>query len=320
MRHHRVIIIGGGPAGAACAWKLVEAGVDCLVIDKQDFPRSKICAGWITPQVLQDLHINPPDYPHSLTSFPSLIIYINGIPIIRPGRQYAIRRREWDDWLLKRSGVRIIKHEVKEIVKVEKGWRIDDQFSADILVGAGGTHCPVYRSLYKQSHPRTGEQIVALEEEFPIEWRDNKCRLWFFDHGLPGYAWYVPKAGGYLNIGVGGNASVLKKRGSSIQEHWGYLVEKLRDKGLVPDREFHPEGYVYYLRGTQDLVQDGNVFLIGDAFGLATLDMGEGIGPAVQSGLLAAEAILCEKEYSPAGIQRFSLLPKFLQWAVPQKT
>ena len=320
MTHYRVIIIGGGPAGAACAWKLIEAGVDCVVLDKQVFPRPKTCAGWITPQVLQDLHINPPDYPHNLTSFPSLIIYIKGIPIIRPGRQYAIRRTEWDDWLLKRSGVRIIKHEVKEIVKVEKGWRIDDQFSADILVGAGGTHCPVFRSLYKHNHPRTGEQIVALEEEFPIDWRDNKCRLWFFDHGLPGYAWYVPKVGGYLNIGVGGNASVLKKRGSSIQEHWGYLVEKLQDKGLVPDRDFQPEGYVYYLRGSQDLVQRGNVFLIGDAFGLATLDMGEGIGPAVQSGLLAAEAILGEKEFSPAGIQRFSLLPKILQWAVPQKT
>jgi len=97
-------------------------------------------------------------------------------------------------------------------------------------------------------------------------------------------------------------------------------VEKLQDKGLVPDRDFQPEGYVYYLRGSQDLVQRGNVFLIGDAFGLATLDMGEGIGPAVQSGLLAAEAILGEKEFSPAGIQRFSLLPKILQWAVPQKT
>ncbi len=319
MTHHRVIIIGGGPAGAACAWKLVEAGVDCVVLDKQVFPRHKTCAGWITPQVLQDLHINPPDYPHNLTSFPSLIIYINGIPIIRPGRQYAIRRREWDDWLLKRSGVLIKNHEVKEIVKKKNGWAIDNQFSADILVGAGGTHCPVYRSLYKHSHPRTGEQIVALEEEFPIDWRDNKCRLWFFDNGLPGYAWYVPKAGGYLNIGVGGNASVLKKRGSSIQEHWRYLVEKLQDKGLVPDRDFQPEGYVYYLRGSQDLVQRGNVFLIGDAFGLATLDMGEGIGPAVKSGLLAAEAILGEKEYSPAGIQRFSLLPNFLQWAVPQK-
>jgi len=294
MTHHRVIIVGGGPAGAACAWMLVEAGVDCVLLDKQGFPRSKVCAGWITPQVLQDLQINPADYPHSLTLFPSLIIYFKGIPVIRPGRQYAIRRIEWDDWLLKRSGVQIIKHEVKDIEQVEKGWRIDEQYSADILVGAGGTHCPVYRSLYKQNHPRTGEQIVALEED-------------------------VPKAGGYLNIGVGGNASVLKKRGSSIQEHWGYLVEKLRDKGLVPNRDFQPEGYVYYLRGTQDLVQDGNVFLIGDAFGLATLDMGEGIGPAVQSGLLAAAAILGEKEYSPAGIQRFSLLPNILQWAVPQK-
>ncbi|MCJ7716975.1 MAG: hypothetical protein MUO54_10720, partial [Anaerolineales bacterium] len=187
-----------------------------------------------------------------------------------------------------------------------------------ILVGAGGTHCPVYRSLYKNSHPRTGSQIVALEEEFSFDWQDGNCRLWFFDNGLPGYAWYVPKMGGYLNIGVGGNSAVLKERGSSIQGHWEKLVEKLQEKRLVPARNFHPEGYVYYLRGTQDLVQSGNVFLVGDSLGLATLDMGEGIGPAIKSGLLAAEAILGEKDYAPADIDRFSLLPNFLRWAVPQ--
>jgi len=61
MRHHRVIIIGGGPAGAACAWKLVQAGVDCLILDKKTFPRPKICAGWVTPEVLQDLQVKPHD-------------------------------------------------------------------------------------------------------------------------------------------------------------------------------------------------------------------------------------------------------------------
>ena len=42
MKKHRVIIVGGGPAGAACAWKLVQAGVDCLLLDKKTFPELEV--------------------------------------------------------------------------------------------------------------------------------------------------------------------------------------------------------------------------------------------------------------------------------------
>jgi flavin-dependent dehydrogenase len=312
MKHHQVIIIGGGPAGAVCAWKLVQAGVDCLVLDKKLFPRSKTCAGWITPQVLQKLQINAGDYPHGLTTFPFLKIFLKGFPIIRPGRQYAIRRVEFDHWLLKRSGAPVIPHEVKKITLVDRGYSIDGKYSAEFLVGAGGTHCPVYHTFFSNK-PRTGAQIVALEEEFPADWTDGSCRLWFFENGLPGYAWYVPKVGGYLNIGVGGSAVVLKEKGSNIQDHWEYLVKSLQEKGLVSERDFHPEGYVYYLRGSQDQFQRGNIFLVGDSIGLATLDMGEGIGPAIQSGLNAAESILGRKEYSISDIHKYSLLPSFLK-------
>jgi flavin-dependent dehydrogenase len=50
-----VIIVGGGPAGSSCAWSLKRQGVDCLVLDKEPFPRGKPCAGWITPEVVEDL-------------------------------------------------------------------------------------------------------------------------------------------------------------------------------------------------------------------------------------------------------------------------
>lgn len=316
MRHHHVIIIGGGPAGAACAWRLIQAGIDCLILDKQSFPRPKTCAGWITPQVLRDLDCNPPEYPYDLTSFSFLRVFINGFPLIRPGKQYAIRRVEFDNWLLERSGAPVMQHVVKEISISEKEYIVDGEYSAEYLIGAGGTHCPVYHTFFSKDQPRTGEQIVALEEEFSTDWRDGGCRLWFFENGLPGYAWYVPKAGGYLNIGVGGNTAVLKQSGSNIQDHWDYLVQKLQDLELVSQKEFQPEGYVYYLRGKQDPSQLGNALLVGDAAGLATLDMGEGIGPAVRSGLLAAESILEKGEYSLAAIPKYSLIPRILQWAV----
>jgi flavin-dependent dehydrogenase len=316
MRHHQVVIIGGGPAGAACAKHLIQSGIDCLILDKQEFPRPKTCAGWITPHVFQVLEIPPVEYPYPLTIFPYLKLSIKGIPFYRIGTQYAIRRVEFDNWLLNISGAKVIQHEVKEITETDSGYQIDQKFSADFLIGAGGTHCPVYHSFFKSSQPRTGEKIVALEEEFPTEWQNGICQLWFFENDLPGYAWYVPKAAGYLNIGLGGNERVLKERGLTIQDLWELFLAKLKQKGLVEDREFSPDGYVYYLRSNEESFRIGKVYLVGDAAGLATLDMGEGIGPAIQSGILAAKSIIARSDYSITAIDRFSLLPKFMRWAV----
>jgi flavin-dependent dehydrogenase len=149
-----------------------------------------------------------------------------------------------------------------------------------------------------------------------MDWWDSSCRLWFFDKQLPGYTWYVPKNGGYLNIGVGGNTAVLKERGSSIQEHWDYLINKLTRLGLIEDDPPDPAGYVYYLNSKGGLPPQEKVYLVGDAVGLATLDMGEGIGPAIRSGQLAAEEILGNDKTGLSKIPRYSLLPPGLRWLV----
>ena len=57
-----VIIIGGGPAGSTCAGKLAQGGLDVLIVDKAEFPRSKLCSGWITPGVIDDLKLDVEDY------------------------------------------------------------------------------------------------------------------------------------------------------------------------------------------------------------------------------------------------------------------
>lgn len=56
------VIVGGGPAGSTCAWRLRQAGLQVTVLDKAVFPRDKVCAGWITPQVVDELHIDPREY------------------------------------------------------------------------------------------------------------------------------------------------------------------------------------------------------------------------------------------------------------------
>ena len=67
--------------------------------------------------------------------------------------------------------------------------------------------------------------MVTLEHEFAYDWQETDCHLWFFDNGLPGYSWYVPKAHGWLNVGVGGIAARMKGGGHDIRGHWSHLTQ-----------------------------------------------------------------------------------------------
>ena len=302
-----VLIIGGGPAGAACARRLKQANVHAILLDKAQFPRFKPCAGWITPQVLRWVGVDASSYPYGLTEFNSFDIWINKLKFKLPTHQYSIRRVEFDNWLLQMAEPEFHLHEVKEIRLEDGEYIVDGEYSAQYLVGAGGTHCPVYRAFFSQPSPRApGALIVAQEEEFQYDIKNNRCKLWFFENKLPGYAWYVPKVDGYVNVGVGGFAGQLKRNDDTLKNHWNFLVKKLEDAGLIREHAYKPSGHSYYLRQKPAHARLGKAFLVGDALGMATLDMGEGIGAAIRSGQLAAEAIISGGEYSVAGIPSYS--------------
>src|SRR5439155_1080061 len=65
-----VLIVGGGPAGSSCAWNLRNSGLRIAILDKQLFPRHKVCGGWITPAVLDALQIEPSEYAQGRTLQP----------------------------------------------------------------------------------------------------------------------------------------------------------------------------------------------------------------------------------------------------------
>lgn len=292
MRTCEVLVVGGGPAGSAAARALRAAGREVLVLDRERFPRHKLCAGWITPEVVAELDLDLKAYPHRLLTFPRLRMHFGAVQLPVPCVQHSIRRFEFDAWLLERSGAPVAQHTVRHITPTAEGYEIDGAYRCRYLIGAGGTRCPVYRTLFRDVNPRTEElQIVTLEQELPYAWRDPDCHLWFFAQGLPGYSWYVPKEDGWLNIGVGGIASRIKRRGQDIWDHWAHLAAQLA-RTLTPGAEYDPTGYSYYLRGRVDTVQRGAAFITGDAAGLASRDLGEGIGPAIRSGLRAARSIL----------------------------
>ena len=314
MKHADVIIIGGGPAGSTCAWKLKQNHIDCLLLDSQTFPRTKLCAGWITPKVIDQLELQ--DYPNIQLNA-NYVTFFGYTKKIK-SKSYAIRRYEFDDWLLKRSGVDVHHHKVHHIRKQDDLYIIDDQYTCKYLVGAGGSYCPVYISLFKKVHPRNkNNAICCMEQEIKYEYKEKACRTWFYENNFYGYSWCVSKNNGYLNIGVGG---LFKNKKANIKEHWDDLVKKLEAHNIVKDYEFEPKGYVYFTRDQVENCRIDNAFLIGDAAGLATKDLGEGIGPAVESGFRAANAIVNNTKFSLKSIQKrtspFTMGSMFYLWRI----
>lgn len=306
MIESEVLIVGGGPGGSACAWRLKQHNIPCVVLDQVEFPRFKPCAGWITPRVVSDLGLQEAGYPHGFTTFSATQITVNKMRVRLRTRQHAIRRIEFDHWLLQRSEAPFYQHTVKSIREEGGAYIIDEQFRTKYLVGAGGTYCPVYRALFKAANPKSRASLIAAQEdEFPYEAQDHDCWLWFWKD-MPGYAWCLPKVNGYVNVGVGVWAEALKAGGGSLKEHWERLLGEVERLGLVRGHDYQPSAHSYYLRQRLPAVRSGNAFIVGDAAGMATLDFGEGISAAIRSGMRAADSIASGQPYVLDGIAEYS--------------
>ena len=197
---------------------------------------------------------------------------------------------------------------MKNIRRENGHYVVGEEFRCDYLVGAGGTRCPVYRNVLPRAQP-AGEGAPGHHLRARVSLRIGMTRAatcGSSTRGLPGYAWYVPKEKGYLNCGLGGMAEKLKAGGADIKTHWRHFTEVLRSKGFVVGADYAPRGYSYYLRGDVDVVRVDNAFITGDAAGLATRDLCEGIGPAIRSGQRAAASILTGCEYRLEDLSPFS--------------
>lgn len=294
-----VLIVGGGPAGSACARGLVRSGLAVTVLDKSEFPRDKVCAGWITPQVVEELQIDTQDYARARVLQP-ITAFVSGLGERAPQAvgydrivSYGIRRCEFDHYLLERSGARLRLGERWETMYRQEGrWIVNDSISAALVIGAGGHFCPIARFLGAQLGK--DERVIAAQEiEFEMsEAQAVSCGVaperpeLYFCEDLKGYGWCFRK-GNFLNVGLGREGNLR------LAEHVHTFSRWLESQGKVPvgaPGRFKGHAYLLYSHAKRPVVGDG-VLLIGDAAGLAYTQSGEGIRPAIESGIMAASIV-----------------------------
>jgi flavin-dependent dehydrogenase len=205
---------------------------------------------------------------------------------------YGIRRYEFDDYLLKRCGARVLQGVAFENMERQGGrWVVNGDMETKLVVGAGGHFCPVAKQL--GASVGSEEIVVAQEAEFEMNARQQSaCSIkpeipeLYFCADMRGYGWCFRK-GNVLNVGLGR----LDRR--SLSGHVAEFLEFLKRTGKVAfelPASILGHAYLIFSKTTRTLVDDG-VMLIGDSAGLAYSQSGEGIRPAIESGLLAAQVV-----------------------------
>jgi len=301
------LIVGGGPAGSTCARTLRLAGWNVAVADRATFPRDKVCAGWLTPGVFPLLELDPDEYRAAGLTLQEITAFRTGILAARGSQRhgrlletryadvvsYAIRRCEFDDFLLRRANVRVFERRpVTALRRSGDRWIADtnnEAIETPVVIGAGGHFCPVARHL--QGAADTLPPVVAKEAEFRLEGRAARVEglppELLFCRDFEGYGWCVQK-GEYLNVGIG------RRDSRDFATHVRNFIALLEASGrLRPGTPLKWRGHAYFASGvgTRPLVGAGMI-IVGDGAGLAYPESGEGIHPAIASGRLAAETLI----------------------------
>jgi flavin-dependent dehydrogenase len=290
MQLFDVAIVGGGPAGSSCAASCAAAGLQTLVIDREKFPREKVCGDCLNPScwpVLDRLAVAEKvrDLPHSkLCSVAFIAIDGHEVTFDLPSGadcEISVKRSLFDDLLLRRArelGANV--HEQITVTGLSRndGWSIEtasgQTFHARMLVGADGRNSTVAHLC--NLLPRPARERVALQAHIPLP-RDfgNRIVLQFLREGYSGQA---PVNENQLNLCLVGTPPTI----SRLRKWAGRQFDLPANQ---PWRTITP-----LTRSSVPSAHE-NLFFIGDAARVVEPFTGEGIYYALRSGELVARAL-----------------------------
>ncbi len=286
-----VAIVGGGPAGAYCAYCLAENGIYTVIFD-HSHPREKPCAGIISP-IAQDLFPFLKKLPIEHTRRKTVyFISPSGrkVPItIRNSEIICLSRLKFDQFLLNMAlsrGAKLIKEKVIDLKKWRQFWKIKTTrgvYVAKKLVGADGVNSIVRA---KATTPLKGTDKGVCYGYF-IKGLDNEDIVLYFLPHRKGYIWVSPRIN-VSSVGIG-CAEISRAKGirgeldAFINRHYPNIKIISRWAALIPNIKD---------KKTLNVPIAGKTWiLIGDAAGHVNPISGEGILYALLGGELAAQAI-----------------------------
>ena len=299
MKHTEVLIVGAGPAGSVCGYLLQKAGMDCLLIDHATFPRDKICGGGLTPKGWTLLDRLMPDFKYDYNTIRRMKLTVENCHHCAFDSALELRlvqRKVFDQLLLgqylslggKFQKDAFLRYEERDdclVVTLKSG----EQIACRYLVGADGSTSAVRRQL-------TGRRDngILFVEQYVEKSSDNAIEICMSKHyDVNGYFYRFPNkefdAVGY------GDVSMNIEKGKRILQEQRIPEGKLR-------------GCYLYLKNDYPL--NDRVILIGDAGGFAHRITCEGIRPAIETAVNAAEAIKTGRPFREVNARIFRKMEK----------
>lgn len=286
-KNYDVIIVGGGPAGTALGFLLQNAGINNCIVDKQLFPRNKLCGGLLTEKTLSLLYeiYRTNEFPYEkITSAINLFIGKHSLSTVVTNSNFClVNRKEFDNYLLEQykiSGGTVYEgRKIEKIDEKNKVLLLDNNINLtyNVLVGADGANSQVRQLVDSAYRPNA----FCIEANYPSEFVNNYIEVYFATI-RNGYGWCFPK-NKYYTVGIGGSIKQnknIKELFMTFSKDIGKSVSSDQIKGaMIPFGK-------YVKKPCKD-----NILLIGDAAGLVDPITGEGIYFALKSSICAYNAI-----------------------------
>ena len=316
-----VVIVGGGPSGAAGAFWLAERGRNVLVVEKKRFPREKTCGDGLTPRAVRQLHdmgLAEPLADH--LRFDGLRSIAHGITLELkwpdhpdfPSYGYVVRRRDLDemvaDQAVKAGATFWPATEAIELV-------LDSGLVGGAVVrhnetGTTETVRSRYLVIADGANSRFGRALgTARDRDYPLgmavrgyftspyhdePWIESHLDLRDRDgHHLPGYGWVFPVGDGTVNVGVGLLSTFSGWKSINTSQLMDAFIATAPERwGIAPETSCGaPTGGKLPTGGSVTPKAGPTWLVVGDAGGSINPFNGEGIGYAYETGRLAAEAL-----------------------------
>jgi menaquinone-9 beta-reductase len=319
---HDVLVVGGGPAGAAAAFWLAKAGHDVCVLERKAFPRDKTCGDGLTPRAvhqLREMGLEPAiaarHHRHD-----GLRAEAHGITLdlpwpdhpVFPSYGYVVRRRDLDRLVAEQAGaagatVRESSEALRPLTRDGHviGALVKDKASGETrevharyVVVADGSLSRFGRAL-GTARDKSYPQGIAIRGYFesPLSadpWIESCLDVHDRDgRSLPGYGWIFPLGDGTINVGIGllstykgyrdvNTTHLMSEWAATAPERWGIDPDAM----LAP-----PTGGRLPMAGSVNPKVGPNWLVVGDAAGSINPFNGEGIDYAYETARMAADLI-----------------------------
>jgi len=306
-----VVVVGAGPAGAAAATVLARAGRSVVVIDKAVFPRDKCCGDGLTTLALRELEplgLHPKMVPNWKTVDAAWLRSPSGregrLPLPSDGIFAATTpRRELDAALVDiadDAGAHVLQGRSFDGIRtgmssVEVDVAGHGTIEARYVIAADGMWSPTRKALGVGEVGYLGEwhafRQYARNVTGPAA---ERLIVWFEPDLLPGYMWSFPLPDGRANVGFGVQRNG-RRRVRDMRNEWEDLLQRPHIvEALGPGFELEDRHTAWPIPAGIDraTLTAGRVCFVGDAAMATDTMTGEGIGQALLTGRLAAEAII----------------------------